>query len=473
MNDKLIKMGMLTGTILFSTVSDSMAKKAVEKNSRPNFIIFIADDAGWNDLGPYGNPGIRTPNINRLAREGITFHNAFVTTSSCSPSRCSIMTGLYPHNTGAAELHLPLPADQKIFAGELKNNGYYTLATGKWHLGPDRAEFDSIFHARDASGSADWIRAVRNRPKDQPFLMWLASNDPHRPYAEETIIPNPNKEEDVIIPPFLSDNAPTREDFRKYYDEITRLDFNIGQVLKELDDQEITENTVIIFLSDNGRPFPRSKTRLYDSGVKTPFIVRWPGRIKAGSQSKSLVSSIDIAPSLCEMAGIPIPRRFQGKSFVSLFTKPDAAIHDYIYAEHNWHDYQAHERLVRSKRYVYIKNWLPWLNASPPADAVTSFTYQEMIRLCRENKLPDSQKDSFVSPRTPEELFDAENDPFQMNNLADDKAYTQILKQMRKELDRWIKATGDTTFQHPEADMYDRWTGKPLPDVNVRRPQNF
>ncbi len=473
MNEKLIKMGMLTGTILLSAVMGASAKKAVEKNRRPNFIIFIADDAGWNDLGPYGNSGIQTPNINRLAREGITFHNAFVTTSSCSPSRCSIMTGLYPHNTGAGELHLPLPADQKVFPGELKNNGYYTLAAGKWHLGPDRAEFDSIFHARDASGSADWIRAIRNRPKDKPFFMWLASNDPHRPYMEEAIIPNPNQAEDVFIPPFINDNAPTREDFRKYYDEITRLDSNIGKVMDELNKEGLAENTVIIFLSDNGRPFPRSKTRLYDSGVKTPFFVRWPGHIKAGSQSKSLVSSIDIAPSLCEMAGVSVPEEFQGKSFVRLFSKPDAVIHDYIYAEHNWHDYQAHERLVRDQRYVYVKNWLPELNASPPADAVTSVTYQEMIRLYRENKLPDSQKDSFVIPRASEELFDAENDPFQMNNLASDKAYTQILEQMRKELEQWIKATCDTTFQHPEADRYDRWSGKPLPNIKVRKPENF
>lgn len=463
---------MLTGSILCSSLMGASAKKAVHPGEKPNFIIFIADDAGWNDSGAYGNTGIQTPNIDRLAREGMKFTNAFLTTSSCSPSRCSIMSGLYPHNTGAGELHLPLPADRKIFPGELKKTGYYTVSSGKWHLGPDRAEFDSIFHSHEASGSADWIRALKNRPRDQPFFMWFASNDPHRPY-DDGIIPNPNKAENVVVPLFINDNDSTRKDFSRYYDEITRLDRNIGKVLNELNEQRIADNTVIIFMSDNGRPFPRCKTRVYDSGVKTPFLVRWPGHIKAGSQSNSLISSIDIAPTLCELAGVPVPKKFQGKSIVRLFTKPEITIHDYVFSEHTWHDYQAHERMVRNKCYLYVQNWLPALNASPPADAVVSPTYQEMIRLYRAGQLPESQQDCFVSPRGPEELFDVESDPFQMNNLAEDPAYSKIKKQMRQELDRWIKTTNDTTFQHPTPDMYNRWSGKPLPNIEVRLPHNI
>jgi N-sulfoglucosamine sulfohydrolase len=380
MKDQLIKLSLLTGSVMFSTGMVASAKKAFHPGNKPNVIIIIADDAGWNDSGAYGNSGIRTPNIDRLSREGMTFTNAFLTISSCSPSRCSIMTGLYPHNTGAGELHLPLPPNKNIFPGELKKAGYYTVSSGKWHLGPDRTEFDSIFHAREASGAADWIRALQNRPKDKPFFMWLASNDPHRPY-EDGIIPNPNRAADVWVPPYIPDNDSTRKDLTRYYDEITRLDSNIGKVLDELDRQGIENNTVVIFMSDNGRPFPRCKTRVYDSGVKTPLLIRWPGHIEAGSRSNSLTSSVDMAPTLCELAGVAAPKEFQGKSMVKLFSEPDAKIRDFVFAEHNWHDYQADERMVRDKRYLYVRNRLPGLNASPPADAVTSITYQEMIRL--------------------------------------------------------------------------------------------
>ena len=181
--------------------------------SRPNFIIFIADDAAWNDSGAYGNPLIKTPNIDALARQGMRFTNAFVTTSSCSPSRCSIMTGMFPHNTGAMELHMPLPADRALFAGQLQKAGYYTASAGKWHLGPPRSEFDSIFPVREASGQADWLRALKNRPKDKPFFLWLASIDPHRPY-QQGIIPNPQSPEDVVVPDYLPDNDSTRKDLR-------------------------------------------------------------------------------------------------------------------------------------------------------------------------------------------------------------------------------------------------------------------
>ncbi len=472
MNDQLIKLSLIGAPLLLAGLNGYPAEKT-KGAGKPNFVIFIADDAGWNDIGPYGNSGIQTPNIDRLAREGLTFHNAFVTTSSCSPSRCSIMTGLYPHNTGAGELHLPLPADKKIFPGELKKNGYYTVAAGKWHLGPNRTEFDSIFHPHEASGAADWARALENRPKNKPFFMWLAANDPHRPYVEKQIIPRPNQAEGVFIPPFIPDNDLIREDFRKYYDEISRLDANIGKVMDQLDKEGLAENTVIIFLSDNGRPFPRSKTRLYDSGVKTPFIIRWPGHIKGGSHSESLVSSIDIAPTLCELAGVPLLKEFQGKSFAKLFTDTEATIHDFIFAEHNWHDYQAHERLVRSKKFLYIKNRLPLLTASPPADAVSGVTFQEMIRLYHMGQLTGPQKDSFVAPRASEELFDVINDPFQLTNLAASAGHAGVLKQMRQELEKWIALTGDSTFQNPAADMYDRLTGRPLPGVKVRKPENF
>ncbi|MGC9356113.1 MAG: sulfatase family protein, partial [Mariniphaga sp.] len=313
----------------------SCTNSTEEKTTQPNFIVFIADDAAWNDCGPYGNNKIKTPNINKLAEEGLVFDNAFLTTSSCSPSRCSILTGRYPHSTGAPELHQPLPADQVLFAGELQKAGYFTAVAGKYHIGPEREEFDSIYGG-SPSGCENWVRALKNRPKDKPFFLWLAALDPHRAYQPNSI-PEPHNPEDVIVPPFLPDNDSTRKDLALYYDEISRMDSFIGDVMEELKNQGEDENTLVIYMTDNGRPFPRCKTRLYDSGIKTPFIVRWPAKIETG-RTDAMVSSIDIAPTFCELAGAGISETFQGFSYAPVLEERSTKTREYIAAEHNWHD---------------------------------------------------------------------------------------------------------------------------------------
>ncbi len=430
---------------------------------RPNFVIMIADDMAWDDAGAYGHPHIRTPNIDRLAKEGVRFTNAFLTCASCSPSRCSIMTGRYPHSTGAKELHQPLPADQVVFAGLLKEAGYYTAAAGKWHLGSHaRVHFDNILDGGGPSGCENWVKALRQRPKDRPFFMWLAAVDPHRDYSPNTI-PEPHRPEDAVVPPFLPDNAATRKDLAMYYDEITRMDGFIGEVLDELDAQDAAEDTLVMFLSDNGRPFPRCKTTVYDSGVKTPFIVRLPGRVQAGSTCEGLVSSVDIAPTLIELGGGEISKTFQGRSFARMLKDTSTRTRQYVFAEHNWHDYQAHSRGVRSNEWLYIRNAYPHLNASPPADAVRSITYQEMIRLEREGKLAEHQRQCFVTPRPKEELYDIKADPYSLRNLAQDARHAGVLRKMRAALEEWIEETDDRVPEPPTRDRFDRWTGRALP----------
>ncbi|VAW12813.1 Sulfatase [hydrothermal vent metagenome] len=444
--------------VAFFLITSCTSKKTGDK---PNFIIFIADDAAWDDAGCYGNQGIRTPNIDKLAAEGIKFNSAFLTTSSCSPSRCSILTGLYPHNTGAGELHMPLPSDKLLFPGELQKAGYYTVSAGKWHLGPERAEFDSIYQKRGPSGCEDWVRSVQNRPKDKPFFMWLASIDPHRTY-EPNIIPEPHSPEDVVVPPFLPDNDSTRKDLSMYYDEIARLDSYIGKVMAVLKEQGVDKNTMVIYMTDNGRPFPSCKTRLLDSGIKTPFVVRWPEKIKSGIETNSLISSVDIAPTICELAGVELPEVFQGVSFAPVLTDTNFVSRNYVVAEHNWHDYQAHERSIRTDKFLYIRNAFPELNASPPADAVSSITYQEMIRLEKSGGLDKYQLDCFITPRSTEELYDVVNDRFQFNNLAGDPDYREQLIDMRDLLNKWIVETNDSVSVNPTPDKFDRWTGRRL-----------
>jgi arylsulfatase A-like enzyme len=455
---KRLNAGSIFFVIIVLTVF-SCGRPQPEDPKQPNFIVFIADDAAWNDCGPYGNHKIKTPNINLLAEEGVVFNNAFLTTSSCSPSRCSILTGRYPHSTGAPELHMQLPASQLLFAGELQKAGYFTAVAGKYHIGPKRPEFDTIYGGAP-SGCEYWVEALQNRPKDKPFFLWLAAIDPHRSYRPG-IIPEPHRPEDVIVPPYLPDNDSTRKDLALYYDEISRMDSYIGQVMYELKNQGVDENTLIIYMTDNGRPFPRCKTRLYDSGIKTPFIVRWPEKIKKGT-TNALVSSIDIAPTFCELAGAGTSETFQGVSFVPVLEDYSKETRKYIASEHNWHDYQAHERAVRNHQYLYIRNAFPHLNASPPADAVRSITYQEMVNRYNEGHLNENQLDCFVKPRPSEELYDVVNDPHQLHNLAGNTDYEGALNDMQKLLDNWMAESGDEVPENPTPDKFDRWTGNKL-----------
>ncbi len=449
--------------LVFASCQSRKPDKKGEVVNQPNFIVFIADDAAWNDCAPYGNNVIKTPNINRLGNEGVVFDNAFLTTSSCSPSRCSILTGRYPHSTGAPELHMPLPANQTLFAGELQKVGYYTALAGKYHIGEPRAEFDSIYGGMP-SGCENWMRALQNRPKDKPFFLWLAARDPHRTYQPNTI-PEPHDPAKVLVPPFLPDADSTRKDMALYYDEISRLDSYLGEVMAELKREGIDHNTLVIYMTDNGRPFPRCKTRMYDSGIKTPFIVRWPGKIKKGRTS-ALISSIDIAPTFCELAGAKVLKSFQGVSFVPVLEDYSTGTRDFIVGEHNWHDYKAHERAVRDKNYLYIRNAFPELNASPPADAVVSLTYQEMIEMQKEGKLNKFQIDCFVAPRAGEELYDVVNDPLQLNNLAENPDYKDALEKMRNILDKWVVEYDDKIPENITPDKFDRWTGAKLKEYS-------
>ena len=270
---------------------------------RPNFILVIADDIGWNDLGCYGDPVVKTPSLDRLAEEGRVFDAAYLTTSSCSPTRCSIITGRYPHNTSAAELHTPLPPDQYMFPRALRDAGYYTLLSGKNHMGGAvRAAFEVISPGKGKGKEEDWVALLRERPKDRPFFCWFASTDAHRGWGFSEHAPRYDPEA-VRVPPFLYDGPKTRQDLADYFHEVSRLDHFVGALRAELERQGIERETYLIFVSDNGRPFPRCKTRLYDSGIKTPLIVFRPGRVRPG-RSASLVSAIDLAPTILELAGV-------------------------------------------------------------------------------------------------------------------------------------------------------------------------
>jgi len=476
--------------ILFSLIwacSPKNEAQEEEVDQPPNLVLIIADDMAWNDAGAYGHPHIQTPNLDKMAQEGMRFDNAFLTTSSCSPSRSSIITGQYPHNTDAEQLHWPLPAEQVTFVEKLKAAGYYTAAAGKWHLGEavkDRfdlviggdpsafqlSEDTGIMESKDdGSGCATWVPVLQERPKDKPFFMWFAAFDPHRDYKEGTI-PNPHTAEDVVVPPYLPDTEKVREDFAMYYDEISRLDSYVGKVMEELENQGVADNTLIMFISDNGRPFPRAKTTLFDSGIKTPWIVRWPAKVKAGTTCEELVSSVDIAPTMLDLAGLQAAPSFEGKNFLPLLENPSQPIREYIFAEAHWHDFEKFTRAVRSKEFLYIRNFLPEYAKTPPADAVRSPTFEVMREMRDAGELTEAQMVVFNKPAPEEELYDVQDDPYQMHNLANDPEYTGQLEQFRKELAAFQSRTDDVFPEFRTPDEFDRELGTPLENRERPRP---
>lgn len=437
---------------------------------KPNIVLFLADDVSWDDFGCYGNKEVKTPNIDRLASGGIRFTNFFLTASSCSPSRNSIITGRYPHNTGAAELHTEPAPEVVSFPEILKQNGYYTAHAGKFHMGKYALRgFDVTNQNGKLNGDGGeelWIKTLQNRQKEKPFMMWFAAYDAHRLWGpnEFTGTHDPAK----VTPPFyLAETAGTKTDLARYYDEIARFDHYIGLVVDELRIQKVLDNTIILIMADNGRPFPHSKTRVNDRGMKTPFIAFWPGGIgKQGKLCSGLVSSIDIAPTLLELGSAKTPESIQGVSFKSLLKNPEKSFRNYVFAEHNWHDYEAHERMVRTDDFLYILNSRPQFANSGPADAINSPSFQDLLDLKNSGNLSVAQADVFLAPRPAEELYHNPSDPDHLKNLVSIPGYQHNLKRLRKVLTEWMSQTGDNIPQNLTKDWYLKKAG------TIKTPEN-
>lgn len=446
----LVISGVMMLRLLHWVLALCLLPLSVHADERPNFVFFLTDDIGWNDLGCYGNSFVKTPHLDALAERGLRFTNAYLTISSCSPSRCSIISSRYPHNTGAPELHTSLPDDQFRFPKALRDAGYYTVLSGKNHIAKLTESFDTIARGGKPSGSEDWVELLRDRPKDKPFFAWFGSYDAHRGWQidEENVIYDP---EEIEVPPFLFDGPKTRQDLADYYHEVSRTDTTMGKLVEELRRQGIEENTYIIYMTDNGRPFPRCKTRLYDSGIKSPFLVACPGRIEPAIV-ESIISSIDVGPTVLELAGVPIDERAQGVSFVPILEDPTAVTREVAFAEQNWHVFQAHQRMVRTGDFLYIRNNYPDKLAVSMESDPTFPAGEELWEKHRAGETNGLQQDIFQQPRPEEELFQVSDDPYQMHNLAGDEQFSGTLEQMRQLLADWTKATGDTIPEKPTTD---------------------
>jgi arylsulfatase A-like enzyme len=296
---------------------------------QPNIIVITADDLGWRDTSIYGNPDIDTPSIDRLAREGVRFENAFVAASSCSPSRASFMTGQVPHTNGVtglahAHLDMTLPPFYPTLASILREAGYHTALEGKWHVAPYfptdwygyEERLSGILPSAHRVQDTSRTLAFLERNRDRRFYLELNYMNNHRDdFGNFQFDPDfPVSPDDVTVPEYwtLPDWPEIRLEVAKFYSQTRKMDHMIGEILDRLDELGIAETTIVVFFSDNGPPFPGNKMTPYDRGTGTPLIVRWPQGIRSGAAVTSLVSTIDILPTLLEAAGIPSPTAVEG-----------------------------------------------------------------------------------------------------------------------------------------------------------------
>jgi len=442
--------GSITATTI-GTVSGAQRSFA-GRTRKPNILIFVADDASARHFGAFGNEVIQTPNIDELARNGVAFDKAMLTTAQCSPSRISILSGLYPHGTGAEDLHMPLPSGIRILPSYLQDAGYFTGHMQKKHEGPE-GDLQFQWYDEGLEKFDGFVEAAGERP----FFLWVAFDDPHRPYEVRPIIDDPHDPAGIDVPPYMADTPETRADIAKYYDEISRLDSVVGRFMQTLRTQDLIEHTL---LSDNGAPLPREKGTVYDSGVRTPLILHWPSVVPQGDRHAGLASVIDLAPTLLALAGLEIPPAMQGSNQLEGLRNPEVWTRHAAFSERNWHDIDEHIRSIRTQDYRLIYNSYIWEPFGTPADVSHSPSWRSLRALQRQGRLTSEQADLFRVPRPQIEFYKTTEDPLELNNLAGAPEYEEAIFTHFGWLKEWMQMTGDfPPHQRQRAAYADRITG--------------
>jgi N-sulfoglucosamine sulfohydrolase len=425
---------------------------------RRNVVLLIADDLGL-DLGCYGNAAIKTPNIDALAKRGMLFANGFATVSSCSPSRAALYTGLHTHTSGQyglahAEHNQHTRANVKSLPGYLKAAGYRTGILAKVHVQPRAVyPFDVEAPAGGGRDVAEIARAARKfieESGNRPFCLVAGFTDPHRAgtgFANDRTyagVPEVRYDpKDVLLPHHVPDRPEVRRDFAEYYQSASRLDHGVGLMLKVLEDLHRAEDTLVIFLSDNGIPFPGAKTTLYDPGLHLPLIVASPAQKTRGTVSEAMVSWVDVLPTILDWAAVKSPAGLAGRSLLPILDERRPQGWDEVYGSHQMHEITEYYpmRMVRTRTHKLIVNLAHPLEFPTAADLYESPTWQGILRR-RDTTLGERTMDSYLH-RPREELYDLEKDPHEVRNVAGDPKYTQVLADLRRRLKAWQKTTRD------------------------------
>lgn len=428
---------MISRRTLFQSAGAASAAAQNQAGS-PNIVFLISDDHSYPDLGCLGNREVRTPNLDRMAREGMRFDRCFVSSPQCSPNRSSIFTGCTPHATSTSRLHTPMPPWEPTFLEPLKERGYFTGAFRKVHQGPD---FDKRWDFYGGNGKFETF--FDRLPAGRPFFLHMGFTDPHRPYRDGAFAP-PHDPAKVTVRPFIPDTPPVRRDLAWYYDGISRMDADCGKVFDLLRARGLDRNTLVVFTGDNGLPFPRAKGTCYDPGIHVPLLAWWPGRIAAGNATRELIAHVDLPVTWLDAAGIGKPAKMQGRSFLPLAAGRGVYVpRDAVYAERNWHDNFDPIRAIRTARHKLIFNAAPHFPYRPAWDLEASVSWKSILEESRRGTLNANQKQMMHPNRPMLELYDLDADPHEFQNLVTSAAHRDTFEDLQRRLSGWMHDTYD------------------------------
>lgn len=446
------------------SVAASLPAMAAKK--RPNILFCISDDQSWLHAGAMGDPVLKTPAFDRVAREGVLFTHAFCDAPSCGPSRSAILTGQHIWRLEeAANIHSRLPEKFPTYTGLLEEEGYVTGSYSKaWSPGQIKTA-EGWVHIRQTKQNPagdrfkSFAEFYESKPDGKPFCFWLGSSDAHRPYKKGTGAQSGMDASKAVVPPHLPDDPIVRNDVLDYYFEVERWDGVVGDALSILEEAGELDNTLVVITSDNGMPFPRAKATLYDYGTRMPLAIRWPGAIKQpGRTSDAFVHLSDMAPTFLEAAGLTPPRQMTARSLMDVFTQTETPSRDAAYTAMERHDgcrkggkgYPC--RAIRTHDFLYIRNYEPdrWPAGDPDAkNCARAIPFGEVDSAPSKTLLMEKREvygkyyDLAFGMRPGEELYDTRSDPGQMTNVAADPKYAAIRKELSDRLQQYTAETED------------------------------
>jgi N-sulfoglucosamine sulfohydrolase len=468
-------------------------------SSRPNIVFAIGDDWGWPHAGAYGDPVVRTPTFDRLAREGVLFDHAYVASPSCTPSRAAILTGQWHWRLEeSANLWSTLRWDYPVYPELLAQAGYHVGLQGKgW--GPGRLDAGGRTENPAGPEFASLERFLDARPRGRPFCYWFGSPDPHREYEEGKGAASGIPKDAIRLFPHLPDAPEVRSDVADYYWEVQRFDTEVGRMLDLLEKRGELERTLVVMTGDNGMPFPRCKANLYDCGVRVPLALRWPERFAAGRRVDAFVSLTDLAPTFLELAGVEAPRATTGRSLLPLLgidapAASEVAARDDVFFGKERHVPGQEKpdlggtpmRAVRTHDFLYIRNFRPdrWPAGTPHADKAVSEgrwladcdngpTKLFMVEHRDDDAAHRRLYDVAFARRPAEELYDLRKDPGQMADVAEEKAYGRVKERLAARLLAELEATGDPRVlgAAERLETYPYYGGSPTKPELAPRPQ--
>jgi N-sulfoglucosamine sulfohydrolase len=435
-------------------------------DARPNILWLSLEDCSPR-LGCYGDPVARTPHLDALAAAGRRYEQAYSTAPVCAPARCAIITGCYAASIGAQHMRtinenpsapravgryecVP-PPHVKLFPEYLRAAGWFCTNNEKTDY-----QFTPPFTGWDEQGThAHW----RHRAPGQPFFAVFNFTRTHEsgmwPENRPEVTTDPDT---VTLPPYLPDTPAARLALARHYDNLAEVDARVGEMLAQLEEDGLAENTVVMIWSDHGEGLPRRKRWPYASGLRVPLIVRWPGRIEPGEVSQEVVSTLDLGPTVLSLAGLPVPRHLQGRVFLGEGAGETPPRRYAFGTRDRYDEFYDCMRTVCDARYTYVRNLCPELPRAQWNDYLNRHpAQQELWRLHRAGQLaPAAESFFFASSRPPEELYDRENDPHELRNLSDDPAHRAKLRELRAALDAWQEEIGDL-YREPEEQLARRF----------------